>query len=51
MTAREVTHCLTEIDDYFQEFTKRPNSYSEKWAEAIIEAIEIIKDSKYWPDK
>lgn len=54
MTAQEITDCLAEIDGFLDESMRPrvgPNPYDEKWAEALAEAIEIIKDSKYRPDK
>lgn len=52
MTAREVAACLVEVDGYLEKTVPSvPNPYGERWAEALIEAIEIIKNSKYWPDK
>ena len=48
MTAREITDHLIDIDDYLKETMMQdvPNP-CENWSEAIAEAIEIVKDSRY----
>ena len=52
MTAQEVTDCLNDISSYLQKTMPQdvPTPYK-SWSEALTEAIEIIEDSKYWPDK
>jgi len=49
MTATEIVDSLYEIDDYLKKTVAAPpddDPYDQRWAEAIEDAIDIIRGSK-----